>query len=43
MDDLTVRLTDLFRRYRIEFRRMGHMSEGEAEQATEPFRVEVNC
>jgi hypothetical protein len=43
MDDLTARLADLFRRYQIEFRRMAHMSEGEAEQVTEPFRAEVKA
>jgi hypothetical protein len=43
MDDVTARLADLFRRYQIEFRRMAHMSEGEAEQATEPFRTEVKA
>jgi hypothetical protein len=43
MDDLTARLADLFRRYQIEFRRMADLSEGEAEQVTEPFRAEVNA
>jgi hypothetical protein len=41
MDDLNARLADLFRRYQIEFRRMTHMSEAEAEQVTEAFRTEV--
>jgi hypothetical protein len=41
MDDLTARLTDIFRRYQTDFRRMAHMSEAEAEQVTNPFRREV--
>jgi hypothetical protein len=43
MDDLTARLTDIFRRYQTDFRRMAHMSEAEAEQATKPFRREVGA
>jgi hypothetical protein len=43
MDDLTARLADIFQRYQIEFRRMAHMSEAEADEATEPFRTEVKA
>ena len=43
MDDLTARLTDIFRRYQTDFRRMAHMSEAEAEQVTKPFRREVGA
>jgi hypothetical protein len=43
MDDLTARLADLFRRYQIELRRIGDLSEGEVEQVTEPFQREVNA
>jgi hypothetical protein len=43
MDDVTARLADIFRRYQIDFGRMGHMSEAEIEQAVEPFREEVGA
>jgi hypothetical protein len=43
MDNLTARLADLFRRYQIDFVRMGHMSETEIEQATAPFLKEVGA
>jgi hypothetical protein len=43
MDDLTARLADIFRRYQIDFHRMAHMSEAEAEQVTTPFRSEVGA
>jgi hypothetical protein len=43
MDDLTARLADLFRRYQIDFGRMGHLSEAEIEQAKEPFLKEVSA
>jgi hypothetical protein len=42
MDDLTARLADLFRRYMIDFHRIGPMSDAELEEATEPFRREVD-
>jgi hypothetical protein len=43
MDDLTAQLADLFWRFQIDFRRMAHMSEGEIEKATEPFRRELDA
>jgi hypothetical protein len=43
MDDLTARLTDLFRRYQMDFGRMGHRSEAEIEQAIAPFLKEVDA
>jgi hypothetical protein len=33
----------IFRRYQIDFGRMGHMSEAEIEQAIEPFLKEVGA
>jgi hypothetical protein len=43
MDDLTGRLADLFRRYQIDFGRMGHLSEPEIERAIAPFLREVGA
>jgi hypothetical protein len=43
MDDLTGRLADLFRRYQIEFGRMGHLSEAEIEQAIAPLLKEMSA
>jgi hypothetical protein len=43
MDDLAARLADLFRRYQTDFGRVGHLSEAEIEQATEPFLKEVGA
>jgi hypothetical protein len=43
MDDVTARLADIFRRYKVDFGRMGRMSEAEIEQAIEPFRKEVDA
>jgi len=43
MDDLAARLADLFQRYQVDFRRMARLSEAECEQATEPFRWEVDA
>jgi hypothetical protein len=42
MDDLAARLADLFRRYQIDFGRMG-LSEAEIEQAIEPILKEVSA
>jgi hypothetical protein len=42
MDDLAARLSDILRRYQVDFRRMAHMTKAEAEQVTEPFRREVD-
>jgi hypothetical protein len=43
MDDLTARLAKIFRRYQIDFGRMGQMSETEIEQAIQPFLIEVGA
>ena len=43
MDDLTARLAALFRRFQIDFGRMGHMSEAEIEQVIDPFFKEVGA
>ena len=43
MDDLAGRLSDLFRRYQVDFRRMAHLSAAEMHQATAPFRTEVSA
>jgi hypothetical protein len=43
MDDLTTRLAALFRRFQIDFGRIGHMSEAEIEQAIEPLLKEVGA
>jgi hypothetical protein len=43
MDDLAGRLSDLFRRYQVVFRRMADLSETEMDQATAPFRTEVSA
>ena len=43
MDDLTRSLTDLFRRYQVEFSRIPQMSDAAAEQVTKPFRREVSA
>jgi hypothetical protein len=43
MDDVTARLADIFRHYKVDFGRMGRMSEAEIEQAIEPFRKEVDA
>jgi len=43
MDDLTARLADLFRRYMIDFHHVGPMSDAELEEATDPFRREVDA
>ena len=43
MDDLAGRLSDLFRRYQVDFRRMAHLSGAEMDQATAPFRTEISA
>jgi hypothetical protein len=43
MDDLAGRLSDLFRRYQVDFRRMAHLSETEMDQATAPLRTEISA
>jgi hypothetical protein len=43
MDDLASRLSDLFRRYQLDFRRMAQLSEADMEQATAPFRTEISA
>jgi hypothetical protein len=43
MDDLAARLSDLFRRYQVDFRRMAHLSAAEMDQATAPFRTEISA
>ena len=41
MDDLSNQIADIFRRYRVEFRRMVDLPDAECERAVEPFRREV--
>jgi hypothetical protein len=43
MDDLAGRLSDLFQRYQVDFRRMADLSEAEMDQATAPFRTEISA
>jgi hypothetical protein len=43
MDDPATRLSDLFRRYQVDFRRMAHLSGAEMDQATAPFRTEISA
>jgi hypothetical protein len=43
MDNLAAQLSDIFRRYQIDFGRMAQLSEAEMAQATEPFRTEISA